>query len=71
MLRDNNSCGYCGKSANTVDHVIPRSKGGGTTWENTVAACFKCNSRKGNRTPSEAGMKLLVDIYVPNWYHIV
>ena len=71
MARDNNSCGYCGKPANTVDHIVPRSKGGGTTWENTVAACIKCNSKKGNRTPNEAGMKLLVDINSPSWYHIL
>jgi 5-methylcytosine-specific restriction endonuclease McrA len=71
MIRDNHSCGYCGKSANTVDHIVPRSKGGGTTWENTVAACFKCNAKKGNRAPKEAGMKLLVDIHSPSWYHIV
>lgn len=53
------SCAYCGGSAETVDHVIPRSRGGGLTWENAVAACLRCNHRKGNRTPAEAGMPLL------------
>jgi 5-methylcytosine-specific restriction endonuclease McrA len=42
----------------TVDHVLPRSRGGGTTWENCVAACYSCNSKKGCRTPREAGMEL-------------
>ena len=71
MIRDNYKCGYCGKNADTVDHIIPRSKGGDTSWKNTVAACFKCNSKKGSRTPKEAGMKIMVDIYDPHWYHIV
>lgn len=53
-------CAYCGGHAETVDHIIPRSRGGGLTWENAVAACLKCNHRKANRTPAEAGMKLLV-----------
>jgi 5-methylcytosine-specific restriction endonuclease McrA len=71
MIRDNHLCGYCGKGANTVDHIVPRSRGGKTTWNNTVAACFKCNSKKANRTPKESGMKLLIDIAQPSWYHIV
>ncbi len=53
------ACAYCGGSAETVDHVIPRSRGGALTWENAVAACLRCNHRKGNRTPAEAGMPLL------------
>ena len=44
----------------TVDHIVPRSRGGGLTWENAVAACLRCNHRKANRTPEEAGMELLV-----------
>jgi 5-methylcytosine-specific restriction endonuclease McrA len=43
----------------TLDHVIPRSRAGETAWENLVACCHRCNNRKGNRTPEEAGMKLL------------
>lgn len=71
MSRDKYTCGYCGKDADTVDHILPRSRGGETTWTNTVAACFKCNSKKGSRTLKESGMKLLVDVYSPDWYHIV
>ena len=64
LKRDGHTCGYCGKTANSVDHVVPRSKGGPNTWLNTVAACTSgrrggCNGRKGNRTPDEAGMRLL------------
>lgn len=53
-------CAYCGGKAETVDHIIPRSRGGTLTWENAVAACVRCNHRKADRTPSEAGMKLLI-----------
>jgi 5-methylcytosine-specific restriction endonuclease McrA len=61
--RDRYTCQYCGKKPGTesltIDHIIPRSRGGLTTWENTVLACVECNSKKANRTPKEAGMKLL------------
>ena len=53
-------CAYCGGRAETVDHIIPRSRGGALTWDNAVAACQRCNHRKADRTPEEAGMKLLV-----------
>ncbi|MBI5280737.1 MAG: HNH endonuclease [Candidatus Solibacter usitatus] len=63
MMRDRYTCQYCHKVFNsidlTLDHVIPRSRGGETTWENLVACCHACNNRKGNRTPDEAGMRLL------------
>jgi 5-methylcytosine-specific restriction endonuclease McrA len=60
FLRDGFACQYCGDAAElTFDHVVPRSQGGRTTWENIVAACGPCNLRKGGRTPSEAGMPLL------------
>ena len=49
MARDNGLCGYCGKSASTIDHVVPRSRGGKTEWENTVASCLKCNHKKVTR----------------------
>lgn len=52
------TCMYCGGRAETVDHVIPRSRGGALTWDNAVAACQRCNHRKANRTPEEAGMVL-------------
>jgi 5-methylcytosine-specific restriction endonuclease McrA len=63
FARDNNSCQYCGgrfpTSELSLDHVIPRSRGGETTWENIVCACVACNVRKGGRTPREAGMTLV------------
>ncbi|MBO0910594.1 MAG: HNH endonuclease [Acidobacteria bacterium] len=63
LLRDRNTCQYCGEvlgsSDLTLDHVVPRSRGGASTWENLVACCHACNRSKGNQLPSEAGMKLL------------
>jgi 5-methylcytosine-specific restriction endonuclease McrA len=53
-------CAYCGGTAETVDHIVPRSRGGTLTWDNAVAACLRCNHRKADRTPAEAGMTLLV-----------
>ena len=62
LMRDRYTCQYCLKTSPsgelTLDHVIPRSRHGETTWENLVACCHHCNNRKGNRTPEEAGMKL-------------
>jgi 5-methylcytosine-specific restriction endonuclease McrA len=62
LLRDRNTCQYCGEvlpsGELTLDHVIPRSRGGSSTWENLVACCHPCNNRKGSRTPEEAGMRL-------------
>jgi 5-methylcytosine-specific restriction endonuclease McrA len=61
--RDGFACQYCGRrrvtEELTFDHVFPRSRGGKTNWENIVAACIDCNAEKSNRTPAEAGMKLL------------
>ena len=61
--RDGNHCQYCGKRFPTtelsLDHIIPRSIGGKTSWENIVCACLKCNIRKGGRTPDQAGMRLI------------
>ncbi len=63
LARDMFTCQYCGtqppRADLTIDHVLPRSRGGATSWENVVAACSQCNRRKGNRTPEEAGMHLL------------
>ena len=58
FIRDHNQCQYCGTTAENVDHVIPRSRGGTHTWDNVVAACKRCNSRKENRLPAEVGMRL-------------
>jgi 5-methylcytosine-specific restriction endonuclease McrA len=58
FVRDNFECQYCGRTAENVDHVVPKSRGGRHTWDNVVAACRPCNSRKENRTPSDAGLKL-------------
>lgn len=61
FVRDEHRCGYCGASqASTVDHILPRCRGGENTWTNTVAACGGCNQRKADRTPDEAGMPLLI-----------
>jgi 5-methylcytosine-specific restriction endonuclease McrA len=68
--RDKHSCAYCGQHATTVDHVIPRSRGGTTVWTNVVAACIKCNRKKASSTPEEANMKLLLTPHVPSWYDI-
>lgn len=59
FARDDHSCQYCGAVAENLDHVVPRSRGGGHTWENVVASCRRCNTRKGDRLPSEAGYRLL------------
>jgi 5-methylcytosine-specific restriction endonuclease McrA len=60
FARDDWTCQYCGARSNlTVDHVIPRSKGGPSSWENIVASCAPCNRRKGDALPRQAGMELL------------
>src|SRR5579885_118810 len=68
--RDRNLCLYCGEqfaaSELTRDHVVPVSRGGQCVWENCVTACRSCNQRKDDRTPEEAGMKLLAVPYTPN-----
>ncbi len=59
LRRDKHACQYCGSTKKlTLDHVIPRSKGGKHSWDNVVIACEPCNSRKGDRTPHQAGMTL-------------
>lgn len=63
LLRDHNRCQYCGKvfapSDLTLDHVVPRARGGSSSWDNLVTCCRKCNNHKGNRTPEEAAMPLM------------
>jgi 5-methylcytosine-specific restriction endonuclease McrA len=69
--RDESTCQYCGRrfarAELNLDHVIPRSRGGVTTWENVVCSCVPCNLRKGGRTPEEAGMRLLRSPARPRW----
>ncbi len=69
--RDDSTCQYCGRrlprSELNLDHVLPRSRGGSTTWENVVCSCVACNLRKGGRSPGEAGMRLLRAPSRPRW----
>jgi len=69
--RDDSTCQYCGRrlprSDLNLDHVVPRSRGGTTSWENVVCSCVACNLRKGGRTPDEAGMRLLRMPHRPRW----
>ncbi len=69
--RDKNTCQYCGKVFDrkdlNLDHVIPRDRGGPTTWENIVCSCIACNTHKANRTPQEAGMHLIRKPKRPKW----
>jgi 5-methylcytosine-specific restriction endonuclease McrA len=67
LARDGYRCAYCGGHATTVDHILPRSRGGRNTWLNTVAACDGCNQRKGDRTPAEAGMRSRIEPATPSW----
>jgi 5-methylcytosine-specific restriction endonuclease McrA len=65
FARDLGTCQYCGAAAENLYHVIPRSRGGLHTWDNVVASCRKCNARKEDRTPQEAGFSLLRQPYAP------
>lgn len=60
LARDNHTCQYCGSQTPplTIDHVVPRVRGGAHTWENLVCSCCECNNKKGNRTLNEAGLQL-------------
>lgn len=67
LRRDRHRCQYCGSPDRlTLDHVLPKSRGGPDTWENLVAACVPCNNRKGNRTPEEARMALACRPFRPS-----
>jgi 5-methylcytosine-specific restriction endonuclease McrA len=66
FARDGWVCQYCGQSAENVDHVIPRSRGGEHSWDNVVAACRRCNSRKENRFPHEVGLRLARKPFIPS-----
>ena len=69
--RDRNTCQYCGRRLPrhrlNLDHVIPKSEGGKTCWQNAVCCCLECNLRKGNRTPEMAGMRLINEPRAPSW----
>ncbi len=71
FTRDKHQCQYCGsrpeKSDLTLDHILPRSRGGTDSWENLVLACSRCNVKKSNRTPEEANMRLLSKPSAPRW----
>lgn len=71
LARDHDTCQYCGsqpgRSTLTVDHVLPRSRSGPTTWDNVVTACRECNHRKGGRTPEEANMVLMTKPRQPQY----
>lgn len=75
LARDEYSCQYCSVELSqkdaTVDHIIPRSQGGGTSWENVVLACGTCNRKKGGRTPAEARMKLRKPAIAPEWLPVL
>ncbi|HAM02915.1 MAG TPA: HNH endonuclease, partial [Acidimicrobiaceae bacterium] len=58
FARDGHRCQYCGSTAESIDHVVPRSRGGLHAWDNVVAACRRCNTRKEDRLPHEAGLVL-------------
>lgn len=66
LRRDGHRCGYCGRAATTVDHIVPRSRGGADTWENLVACCIRCNNSKGNRSLEQTGWSLRVKPYAPH-----
>jgi 5-methylcytosine-specific restriction endonuclease McrA len=84
LIRDGYTCIYCGaqpgtaerskvlvKSDFTVDHILPRSRGGKDQWTNTACACYACNHRKGSRLPNEAGMRLLWEPKTPRTSYLV
>lgn len=66
LRRDGQRCAYCGAGATTIDHVLPRSRGGADSWENLVACCLRCNNIKGDRTPQEMGWALRVTPKAPH-----
>lgn len=70
--RDSHECQYCGSGKDlTLDHVVPRSKNGKSTWTNLVTACKRCNARKGNYTPEAAGLKLRKAPQKPSYIHFL
>ena len=75
LARDHFRCQYCAveltPALSTIDHVIPRSQGGVTSWQNVVVACHTCNRRKGGRTPNQAKMELAAPPVAPDWLPVI
>lgn len=72
FARDSWACQYCGATAENLDHVVPRSRGGSHTWDNVVASCRRCNSKKENRLPREAGLRLARRPFAPpDGFHLL
>ena len=73
LKRDKFRCQYCGRTQNalTIDHIIPKTKGGADSWGNLVCACVKCNNKKGNRTPEQANMRLLHQPKKPSYLFFI
>lgn len=67
LRRDDYVCAFCKGKATTIDHIVPRSRGGKNTWKNTISACSPCNNKKRDRTPEEAKMPLVYLATVPLW----
>lgn len=75
MIRDGYTCAYqipgtCKGTANTVDHIFPVSRGGVSSWSNTIASCFECNNYKDDKTPEEAGLTLRIQPWTPTKAHL-
>lgn len=70
LRRDNYSCAYCGKHATTIDHVVPKSKGGESSWTNVVASCRKCNEKKADKSLEQSGVSLLYEPYTPTFFQM-
>lgn len=68
--RDKFTCAYCGKHAETIDHVVPKCQGGISSWLNSVSACRKCNEKKADRTPKQARMNLRFDPFEPTFFEL-
>ena len=69
LRRDGHKCAYCGRNANTIDHVQPKSRGGADSWENLVACCLKCNNKKSDKTLAELGWQLKYIPRMPSGNH--
>ncbi|MDR0488887.1 MAG: HNH endonuclease [Propionibacteriaceae bacterium] len=65
LRRDHYRCAYCWQTGTTMDHILPKSRGGSTSWINCVAACQECNGLKADKTPAEAGMRLDIHPQAP------